>query len=273
VKEPTVNRPACLLILLAWLLATVDAPAHDTWLLPEAFLVKPYETIGLALTSGMSFPETDHAIRPDRLEKAGLRLAGKVSEIKDRKAQDKALRLAAPADSAGVAALWVALKPRPIELTAKQVDEYLDEIHAPKDIRETWQKMPEPRRWREVYTKHAKTFVRIGEVGGDHSWDRPVGLFLEIVPETDPLALKVGDELKVRVLKDGKPLASLPLVLEVEKSKATPMRVTDAEGRAAFRLEQPGLALLRGTELWAVKRPDADWESHFTTLTLQIRPR
>src|SRR5256885_6432486 len=44
------------------------------------------------------------------------------------------------------------------ELTPEQVDEYLDEIGAAEETR-AYRKL-HPGRWRERYTKHAKTFLR-----------------------------------------------------------------------------------------------------------------
>ena len=110
----------------------------------------------------------------------------------------------------GVAAFWVKLPPRSIELTPEQVKEYLDEVDAPEALRQEWAEMKEPR-WRESYTKHPKTFARVGQPQSDRSWAEPVGMFLEIVPEKDPTALKAGDDFPVRVLKDGKPFAGFSL--------------------------------------------------------------
>lgn len=40
----------------------------------------------------------------------------------------------------------------------------------------------------------------------DDAWGRPIGDRLEIVPKANPASVKVGDELPVQVLYDGKPL-------------------------------------------------------------------
>ena len=57
--------------------------------------------------------------------------------------------------------------------------------------------------WQETYAKHAKTFVRVWRSEGDRSWAEPVGLRLEFVLEVDPTALKNGDEIVVRLLRNG----------------------------------------------------------------------
>src|SRR5207344_3255729 len=94
------------------------------------------------------------------------------------------------------------LAPRTIELTPKQVEEYLAEIGASDLVRQRWLATP-AKRWREMYSKHAKTFVRVGDTGTDRSWSEPVGMYLEIVPQSDPTKIVAGGELSVQVLREG----------------------------------------------------------------------
>lgn len=91
---------------------------------------------------------------------------------------------------------------------ARASEGVLDEVDAPESLRTQWAEMKE-KRWRESYTKHPKTFVRVGQPQSDRSATEPVGMFLEIVPEKDPTALKAGDEFTVRVMKDGQPVRRL----------------------------------------------------------------
>ena len=48
--------------------------AHDTWMTPERGSVSPGTALTLDMTSGMAFPALDHAIDPDRIERAFCRL-------------------------------------------------------------------------------------------------------------------------------------------------------------------------------------------------------
>ena len=113
---------------------------------------------------------------------------------------------------AGVAAFAVELAPKTLTLTKDKVTEYLDEIGASPALRATWSQMPAPKRWRESYSKHAATFVRVGNPRDDSTWVRPMGLGLEIVPERDPTMLVSGDTLSVRVVRGGRPLVGFVVV-------------------------------------------------------------
>jgi uncharacterized GH25 family protein len=249
---------------------TIAALSHDTWLLPNRTTVPVGASITSDLTSGMAFPLPAYAIKTERIERASMRLGGRLTEITARRAAPKSLRLTTLFDQPGMATLWVELKPKSLTLTPKLVTEYLDEIGASEEIRQI-QAQSKPQRWRELYTKHAKTFVQVGHAGQDQSWAEPVGMALEIVPEKDPTSLRAGDDFPVRVLKQGKPLADFPLGLIREQTTKGLIQKTNAEGRTTFKLNRAGRWLLRGTELRRSSSPDTDWESDFTTLTIEVK--
>jgi uncharacterized GH25 family protein len=243
--------------------------AHDTWLIPDLFVVTRNSVVALELTSGMAFPALETAIKPERIDRALCRLAGHTFGLTDYLPQPKCLLFKARLAEPGIATIWVELKPKTLMLTTKLVKEYLDEIGAPDTIRQQWANANKPRRWREEYTKHSKTFVRVGE-SQDRSWAEPVGMGLEIVPEKDPTALRPGDDFAVRVLKNGAPLPNISVGIVNAKDAKGKIQRTDAEGRAMFRLDRGGRWLVRVTELRKSSQAGFDWESDFTTLTFQV---
>ncbi len=252
------------------ILLSGTAIPHDTWLLPDRFQVSPGQRVTLDLTSGMAFPELETGPKRERVESAQCRLAGRTFDISDISAGPKSLRFKTEVHDSGVASFWVKLPPKSIELKPDQVEEYLEEIDAPSPIRKAWTEM-EPKRWRELYSKHQKTFVRVGEAPpADRSWTEPAGIALEIVPEKDPTALREGDEFPVRVLKNGAPFAGFALNAVAGGATKGETRTTDAAGRAVFKLDKAGPWLLRGTDVRKLEKPEADWESDFTTLTVEV---
>jgi hypothetical protein len=262
--------PKALSLVLLGIAAALPALAHDTWLLPERASVPPGTEVALDLTSGMAFPALDSAIQADRVGRALCRLAGKTTPIVTKKTGAHSLELRTKLAAPGVATLAVVLTPKPIDLQPAEVAEYLDEIGASAAIRQAWTGMKEPKRWHEVYTKHSKTFVRVGDPAGDRSWSEPLGLGLEIVPEKDPTVLAAGDEVPVRVLRKGKPVPGFTVGLVHEGEAKGLLKITDARGRVVFRLDQSGRWLLRGTDLRQASG-NGSWESDFTTLVLVAR--
>lgn len=243
------------------------AAAHDTWLLPQSFQPGESGMFQFDLTSGMAFPKLEAAIKPERVDSARLWLGGKSTDLVPA-AGAASLRFSAAVTQPGLAAVGISLKPRTLELDRAKVAHYLDEIAASPEIRAQARRGA---RWRESYVKHAKTFVEVSPKPDDRSWSEPVGLVLEIIPGVNPMTLRKGDDLPLRVLKDGKPLAGFALNLVGAGGGRGVTRRTDQDGRLTFRLEASGLHLVRGTELRAVQSPELDWESDFTTLTLRVR--
>lgn len=256
--------------VLAGALALAGAArAHDTWFLPGAFATRPGEEVQAELTSGMDFPAPETTIAPERLARAVMRLGGREAKLEAAGPGERALVLKAALPSAGVATLGVQLHPRPITLTPEQVEEYLAEIGSSEDLRRAWKALGASE-WREIYTKHATSFVRVGEAAAGTEWALPLGLGLEIVPEADPTRLAAGMSLPVRVLRNGAPLAGFRLSFLPEGGGAEKVATTDAGGRSNLTFDRPGRWLVRGVDLRRSERPEADWESDFTTLTLEI---
>jgi hypothetical protein len=243
------------------------AGAHDTWLAADAG-GRAGQGLRFHLTSGGDFPAAEHGVEADRVVLARVRLGGGISPLRTLVRRRDVLVLEAPA-AAGVVVAWVALKPRVLELDEAQVAEYLHEIGEGERLGEGWARRKAPKRWRETYRKHAKAVVARGDTAGDVSWRDPVGLGLEIVPESNPVGLTAGDTLAVRVLKAGAPLPGLPLRAARAGDRGTVQR-TDADGRATFRLDAAGPWLLAGTDLRESARRPGEWESDFTTLTLEV---
>ena len=254
-------------IALVALALVSPAYAHDTWLQAPRLPIASGSTVLFELTSGGAFPSLDHAVDPGRIAREGIRVGGMTRRFKMRSRGKEALRLQVPLAVEGVAVAFVSLKPQPLELKPAQVEEYLAEIGERERVGPDWKRGP--RKWREVYRKHAKTFLRVGQAGGSPgAWSDPVGLDLEIVPERDPTALQPGDAFEVTVLRSGQPMPGFTLAATDGRERR--FQRTDGEGRATIRLDRPGRWLLAGTWLRRASRPDAEWESDFTTLTLQV---
>jgi uncharacterized GH25 family protein len=260
-------------VLLAVVVASCmgsPAAAHDTWLQPRRTAVLPGTIAQLDLTSSDKFAVFDNAIKPDRIEAARARLNGKTFDIRPGAPEKKSLELRVALPDPGVATLWLSLAPQSIEMNRKQVQHYLDEIDAPPLLTQAWFAGKGAKPWREIYSKHAKTFVRVGRPKGDRSWSEPVGMALEIVPERDPTTLRAGDEFPVSVFKNGTPLIDFSLGIMREGRTNRAFKKTDAAGRAVFKLARAGKWLLRGTELRSSNKPGIDWESDFTTLLFVV---
>jgi uncharacterized GH25 family protein len=119
----------------------------------------------------------------------------------------------------------------------------------------------------ERYSRCAKSLVQIGnpDVSSPDHITEPVGLPLEIVPETSPYAAERSAALPVRVIYLGEPLAGARVKLtDLENDASTfEMHETDSSGRATFMMPTSGQWLLN--VIWTKPSADGD-ETDFETV-------
>ncbi len=241
------------------------AQAHDTWIRPLKPVAKLGQPVPLEGTSGMKFPALESPIAPDRIQVAKYRVAGATEQVSKTAKSPKSLSMSIRPEKAGVLTVWLESKPRSIDLKPDQVGEYLEEIGA-EEVARDW-KSDASGGWHETYTKHAKTFLRTDPAAEDRSWMEPVGMDLEIVPQSDPTQAHPGDEVWFLVLKAGRPLAEFPVAALAAGAAKGTLSKTNSEGRVRFRLDRKGWWMIKGTHL-VRGSSKGTWDSHFSTLTI-----
>ncbi|MEZ2298250.1 DUF4198 domain-containing protein [Variovorax sp. RCC_210] len=82
----------------------------------------------------------------------------------------------------------------------------------------------------------------------------PLGMDLEIVPLADPMALRRGQPLAIRVLSNGKPVAGAAVIGDFVGNVSGPRVKTDRTGRATVVLGSSGLNVIAVS----LTRPRAD---------------
>jgi uncharacterized GH25 family protein len=107
----------------------------------------------------------------------------------------------------------------------------------------------------------------------NEGYKHAVGLPIEIVPEKDPLSLKSGEALPVRVLLRGEPARDLAVLAESSRpgySTNHEVGRTGADGRIAIPVAA-GQWRLHTIHMERSANPDAEWESFWATLTFEVR--
>ncbi|MBK5186647.1 MAG: DUF4198 domain-containing protein [Gemmatimonadaceae bacterium] len=264
---------------LLTLAVVARASAHDTWLISATNFGRVGVPFRLDLTSGATFPIDDFPIVQTRVARAVVREGAVIRPLPRPATKPVTLEYLWTPRAAGVSTIGIELRPTTLVLDPKLIDDYLGEIDASDDIRATWKSLGGKQKWTEAYSKHAMTFVRIAPARRDSDWTadkhwrRPLGLALELVPERDPTALRAGDTLVVRVLRNGVPLAGFSVgAMREGRSKATFFH-TDAAGRAGVIVDADGRWLLNGTSLRRSATGATVWESDFVTATIHVAPR
>ena len=142
---------------------------------------------------------------------------------------------------------WLQLAPFEFELPPDKIEVYFKEIRPNAVVLAAWAELKaRGLPFLEKYTKSAR---------------------IDLGPQTVPTAA-VGTAMDV--LREGRPLADLPVELVNERSPIGLWHRTDAQGRVRARLPLPGRWLLRGTDLRLSASDPTRWESQFITYAFEV---
>lgn len=258
-----------------------SAQAHDTWFAPQP--PGPEGELVLALGTGERFPRQQTALDKDLVQASGCQARGPgaapIGALQWLAYQPDAvlLRTETPPSPGIRLSCWLQARPLAISLDDRTVKVYLDEIRALPAVRTRWAALQARGvRWQERYTKNtrielpaaapgAATAGLPGQAGG------APGLDLQADMPAGPL--RAGDALRVRLLRDGQPLAGLPLALRNDRSPLTLWHRSDADGWITAVLPLAARWLLSGVDLRPSTTDADDWDSGFVSLHLETLPR
>ena len=261
------------------LIASSLAGAHDLWLVPAQFTIVPRARVAVMLNTGDTFPNSDGAVKPERIERAALISAESTMPLVTFRAEGNSTVADAMAPRKdGGAIVEVILKPVATKQPRASFDEFVK--HEGLDaIAAQLARAPERRvEERRTYAKYAKTLLRIGKGrGAAKLYQKPLGHRLEILVDAGPFSLRPGRKLPVRLLFDGKPLAGARIVMgSTDVTTATQSKMpgvrTDVEGRAQLQLDPSGGAhYVHALHMIPANgRSDVEWESFWATLTFGV---
>ncbi len=256
----------------AWLaLVSVagTATAHDTWF--EPLPPTPGGHAVFALGTGTRFANYEFPLGYEYIVASGCRGAGAttapLAHVADRPTS-VVVRSATPIHAVAGLTCWAQLTPFEVVVPPDKIEVYLSEIQAGPALRATWAAMKaRGLPWREHYTKSAR--VELGGVGQRTAL--PMAMDVLLANPRQPI--RAGDELGFQVLRDGAPIAELPVELVGSLNGQSLWRKTDAQGRVRISVPVAGRWILRGVDL-RVASPAADeWVSWFVTLAFEAMPR
>jgi hypothetical protein len=261
-------------LMLALLASAGPASAHDSWFRPLP-IAESGEAV-FALGTGNMFARQETPIAQQLLSSTGCSSEGARAAPMRWVADQPAavvLRSAQPVAAKSTLTCWAQLKPIEVEIDDATVDIYLREINALPAMRERWAALKARGvRWQETYTKHAR--IEFNPTPGAQLLNGGAdavaidGLGMDIRLES-PQPLRVGDTLRAQLLRDGKPLAGMPVELRNNLSPVGIWRQTDAQGRLQVTVPLAAQWLLRSVDLRPAGTSDR-WDSRFVTLAFEV---
>ncbi len=169
--------------------------------------------------------------------------------------------------------MGVSTKPREIGLKAAAFNDYLQHDGLPDTLAERKRKNELNQDVRERYSKHVRAIFQVGDKLSD-DYKRPLNYPVEIIPQQNPYALKVGQTIRVLCTLDGQPIAN-QFVMAGWESRAGELHTinarTDAMGLARFKLAGAGKWYVKMIHMTPLAEANLNYESKWATLTFEIR--
>lgn len=232
--------------------------AHDFWIEPSAYTPVAGELVQLKLKVGEHLGGETLPRNEAGIESFAAFRGAKESPVLGIDGSDPA-GLVRPGTEGGLVIAYRSLR-SPLAQEPERFAAFLD-----------LEGLPRVKPGREVFSRCAKSLLAVGG-HGDPSFLQPVGLTLELVPESDPYALAPGAPFTVRLLYEGRPLAgALVMALDVADAGAPQKVRSDKDGRVRFTLARPGAWLIKAVHMVPAPRgTGADWESFWASLTFAV---
>ena len=249
--------------------AVTPLAAHDFWIEPSTYHPDPGAVVGLRLRVGERFEGETLARDPAHIERFFVAGATGEREVAGRAGRDPAGRFRTGAP--GFEVIGYRSRATLIELDTETFDDYLraEGLDAALSARAGREAAGGP--VREIFSRSAKSLLKVGQGDGADDFDRRLGLRLELVPGSDPSAPADDEPLPFVLLHEGVPLAGAQVVAIPAADRAAPRSCrTDRHGRARLLLDRPGAWLVKVVHMVpAPATSGADWESLWASLTFE----
>lgn len=250
-------------------ISTLVIFGHNLWLVGK----KEPTQIRILANTGDNFPESDSAVKPERVSDFRLISSSGSTPIENYRVEGHSLVADVQNTNNESFCVALALRAHPITLEAKKFGGYIAEENAQKFVKPNFILETTTAPQRESYTKFAKVLLENGRAPTDDISNLVAGHRLEIVPQIPTSKIGNGRKLPVQILFEGKPIAGLRVSSgceELNGGKYSAHTLTDENGRAEIEIQNAGHWFVRTHFIRPhVDKETFDWESFWASVTFR----
>jgi uncharacterized GH25 family protein len=116
---------------------------------------------------------------------------------------------------------------------------------------------------KEYYSVMAKLIIQVGGKKDD-TYNKNLGWPVEILADRNPYSLRVGDQLRFKILFDGKPVFGVRAKVWNRFDNRTTIQniYTEKDGTFETRISSPGPWMVTVMKMNPSEQPGADWRSY-----------
>ena len=264
--------PYLVLSLVLLLSSARIAAAHDYWIEASNFWLQPGDRVLLYLRVGEYLTGQPATFSLGRIVRFQIDNAARRFEVLPLQRDPAGM---ARLQESGLQVVSFENTPTYLELPGDQFNSYLQAEGLEGILEARRQAGASDQPGKESYSRCAKALLWVGDGpagGGSTLHDKPVGLTLELLAETNPYRLQAPAPLTVRLLHEGQPVTGA-LVMALNKSAPNEVQRAQSgpDGRAEFDLRRGGLWLVKAVHMVpaAAETPE-DWRSYWASLTFEL---
>lgn len=264
-----------------WIILTVitavaaSTSAHDLFLKLDSYFLAPNSRAMVRVMNG-TFKQSDGAVARERLAQLnvyGPQMAVAAPDFGVWRPEGKTSVLEFETGKPGTYVVAVSTKPREIDLKAADFNEYLEHDGIPDTLEQRRKENELGKDVRERYSKHVRAVFQVGDQLSE-DYKRPLNYPVEIIPQQNPYALKVGDTLSVLCTHNGKPIRNQMVVAGSESASGatnSSWTRTNSQGIARFKLDTAGKWYIKFIYMMRLQDPKLNYESQWASMTFAVR--
>jgi uncharacterized GH25 family protein len=263
----TMRKP---LLLILFTLLIANGGAHEFWLEPQRFQLKPGQQVTVHFRVGEHFEGEDWTGNRQLVDQLKIYFPSLEDDMEDLVSDSTGDSLNLQFFDEGTVLMAFRSKNKFIELPADKFNAYLAEDGL--DNVAAWRKEhgETDSSAREHYQRSVKTLLQVGDLKSDN-YKRTTPLPLDIIPLNHPYQLRKGQELQLQVLFRKEPLAGQLVKVWHKlngKVETTDLR-TDEHGELRIPVSLAGQWMASTVRMERAEPEDttAQWQSYWGSLT------
>ncbi len=242
------------------------AVAHEFWLQPQKFFYAVGEKALINFKVGENFSGEDWDLNRHKVERLELHNSAGVADHKaDIKKEKPNVEMLL--SDLGTQLVVMQSDNAFSDLEGQKFNEYLKEdgLDDILSIREKNKALD--KRGTEFYSRHSKLLLQVGN-RQDNTYKKIIGLPIEIVPEKNPYAMKLGESNKFTILWEGKPLFGARVKVWNRKDGQVAIQniYSQKDGTIEFPLSNTGAWMVSVVKMVPSKKEGAEWQSYWGSL-------
>ena len=275
------NKPILksMLMTASILFAAASAQAHELFLRPDNYFLKPQSKEVLKLVNG-TFDKNLAIVARARMQDVSIAADDKVFRppLTDWHDADAASYLTFTTGKAGTYVAGVSTRPGVRTIPAVDFRAFL-KTYGALDGLASFESESKLSAVRQRSAKHVKAVIQVGNTFST-DYTRQLGYPLEIVPQNNPYELKLNESLLFQVLHNSQPVANQLVYVnhagfneddDAERRVNTQKLRTDKNGVASVKINKKSAWYIALIHVHPVKETDADYETNWATLTFEMK--